>query len=317
MRSPVVRELFRFVLPILLLAPGMALAQTTEQPSADIQQRDRVEQQLKELRDQQQALLNSMQQQVSDFNARIAAMEAEFGVAPSKDQAAQAGDLGNSACTASGLWPLGVALCLLRILAARFRRPCVPRSRASDPRQRQVAAGPERGRQHLVRSLPRCLQWVRSCCCPLSLSRLEGSTPDRSTAAGSPCCLDCRGVVGARPDPGGYAQCGRGGCGGQGPRRSGASASAPSGSPRCHLGNRGGGYLPSTRRAASAGRKNDGWVTAGSAGAEPGRMSSREPSGCLSDLERGGTDAPDRWPSSDREAEPTRGPPTPAHAANR
>ena len=81
------------MLPILLLAPGMALAQTTEQPTADIQQRDRVEQQLKELRDQQQALLNSMQQQVSEFNARIAAMEAELGVTPSKDQAAQA-DLG-------------------------------------------------------------------------------------------------------------------------------------------------------------------------------------------------------------------------------
>ena len=78
------------MLPILLLAPGMALAQTTEQPTADIQQRDRVEQQLKELRDQQQALLNSMQQQVSEFNARIAAMEAELGVTPSKDQAAQA-----------------------------------------------------------------------------------------------------------------------------------------------------------------------------------------------------------------------------------
>src|SRR4029077_11237648 len=70
--------------------PGMALAQTTEQPSADIQQRERVEQQLKELRDQQQALLNSMQKQVSEFNARIAAMEAELGVAPPKDQPAQA-----------------------------------------------------------------------------------------------------------------------------------------------------------------------------------------------------------------------------------
>ena len=66
------------------------MAQTTEQPSADIQQRERIEQQLKELRDQQQALLNSMQQQVAEFNARIAAMEAELGVTPPKDQAAQA-----------------------------------------------------------------------------------------------------------------------------------------------------------------------------------------------------------------------------------
>jgi hypothetical protein len=84
------KGLARFVLPILLLAPGMAQAQTTEQPSADIQQRERIEQQLKELRDQQQALLNSMQQQVAEFNARIAAMEAELGVTPPKDQAVQA-----------------------------------------------------------------------------------------------------------------------------------------------------------------------------------------------------------------------------------
>ena len=90
MRTPALRNSFRFLLPILLLAPGMAQAQTTEQPSADIQQRERIEQQLKELRDQQQALLNSMQKQVADFNARIAAMEAELGVTPSKDQAAQA-----------------------------------------------------------------------------------------------------------------------------------------------------------------------------------------------------------------------------------
>src|SRR4051794_23380850 len=90
MRTPKLRDSLRFLLPILLLAPGMAQAQATEQPSADIQQRERVEQQLKELRDQQQALLNAMQKQVSDFNARIAAMEAELGVTPSKDQSAQA-----------------------------------------------------------------------------------------------------------------------------------------------------------------------------------------------------------------------------------
>ena len=89
MCTPALRDSLRFVLPLLLLVPGLAQAQTTEQPSADIQQRDRIEQQLKELRDQQQALLNSMQQQVSQFNARIAAMEAELGVTPSKDQAAQ------------------------------------------------------------------------------------------------------------------------------------------------------------------------------------------------------------------------------------
>ena len=90
MHTPRLRDSFRLLLPILLLAPGMAHAQTTEQPSADIQQRERIEQQLKELRDQQQALLNSMQQQVAEFNARIAAMEADLGVTPPKDQPAQA-----------------------------------------------------------------------------------------------------------------------------------------------------------------------------------------------------------------------------------
>src|SRR6476469_7621335 len=90
MRKPVLRS-FKFLLPILLLAPGMAKAQTaTPQPSADVEQRERIEKQLQEQRDQQQALLNSMQKQVTDFNARIAAMEAELGVTPSKDQPAQA-----------------------------------------------------------------------------------------------------------------------------------------------------------------------------------------------------------------------------------
>jgi uncharacterized lipoprotein YajG len=41
------RNSFRFLLPILLLAPCMAQAQTvTPQPSADIQQRERIEKQL-------------------------------------------------------------------------------------------------------------------------------------------------------------------------------------------------------------------------------------------------------------------------------
>src|SRR6476659_5319486 len=87
---PALRDSFKFLLPILLLAAGVAQAQTAPQPSADIQQRERIEKQLKELRDQQQALLNSMQKQVTDFNARIAAMEAELGVTPTKDQPAQA-----------------------------------------------------------------------------------------------------------------------------------------------------------------------------------------------------------------------------------
>ena len=93
---------FRFVLPILLLAPGMAQAQTTEQPSAENEQREHIEQQLKELRDQQQALLNSMQKQVADFNARIAAMEAELGVTPPKDLPPRL-TWAPKFCTASGL----------------------------------------------------------------------------------------------------------------------------------------------------------------------------------------------------------------------
>src|SRR6478752_5243668 len=91
MRTPALRDSFRFLLPVLLLAPGMSQAQTADQqPPADVQQRERIEKQLQELRDQQQALLNSMQKQVADFNARIAAMEAELGVTPSKDHPAQA-----------------------------------------------------------------------------------------------------------------------------------------------------------------------------------------------------------------------------------
>ena len=95
-------RLIQVLLPVLLFAPGMSQAQTTEQPSADIQQREHIEQQLKELRDQQQALLNSMQKQVADFNARIAAMEAELGVTPPKDHPPRQ-TRRRKLCTASGL----------------------------------------------------------------------------------------------------------------------------------------------------------------------------------------------------------------------
>ena len=104
MRTPALRDSFRFLLPILLLAPGVAQAQTaTPQPSADVEQRERIEKQLKELRDQQQALLNSMQKQVTDFNARIAAMEAELGRHPIEGST-RAGRLGRRKLrSASGL----------------------------------------------------------------------------------------------------------------------------------------------------------------------------------------------------------------------
>jgi hypothetical protein len=85
----------RFLLPILLLAPGIAHAQAIPTapadptaPAVDLQ-RERVEQQLQELlrsRQDLSAMQQSMQKQIADFDARIAALEAELGVTPPKDQ---------------------------------------------------------------------------------------------------------------------------------------------------------------------------------------------------------------------------------------
>ena len=89
---------FRFLLPILLLTPGLAQAQTAPPPSADRQEHERNEQ-LQELlrsrRDLQQSLLKmqqSAQQKLDEFDARITALEANRGVPPSKDQPPQGGD---------------------------------------------------------------------------------------------------------------------------------------------------------------------------------------------------------------------------------
>ena len=96
----IVRDLrsFRFLLPFLLLTPGLAQAQTAPPPSADRQEHERNEQ-LQELlrsrRDLQQSLLKmqqSAQQKLDEFDARITALEANRGVPPSKDQPPQGGD---------------------------------------------------------------------------------------------------------------------------------------------------------------------------------------------------------------------------------
>ena len=89
---------FRLVLPILLLAPGLAQAQTAPPPSSDIQ-RERVEQLQELLRTKKdlQASQQAMQQQLAEFDARIAALEASLGVTPSQDEQPQ----GNSDATAS------------------------------------------------------------------------------------------------------------------------------------------------------------------------------------------------------------------------
>ena len=81
---------FSLVLPILLLTPGLAQAQTAPPPSADIQ-RERVEQ-LKELvrtKKDLQASQQAMQQQLAEFDARIAALEASLGITPSQDERPQ------------------------------------------------------------------------------------------------------------------------------------------------------------------------------------------------------------------------------------
>jgi hypothetical protein len=80
---------FRFLAPVLLLAPGIANAQAAATTAADVQQRERVQQQLQELLRSRQDLLTmqqSMQKQMADFDARIAALEAELGMTPPKNE---------------------------------------------------------------------------------------------------------------------------------------------------------------------------------------------------------------------------------------
>ena len=76
----------------------MAQAQTATPASAEIQ-RERVEQLQELLRTKKdlQASQQAMQQQLAEFDARIAALEASLGVTPSQDEQPQ----GNSDATAS------------------------------------------------------------------------------------------------------------------------------------------------------------------------------------------------------------------------
>lgn len=87
----------RFLAP-LLLAPGIAHAQATSttadvQPTgAYVQQRERVQQQLQELlraRQNLSTMQQNMQKQMVDFDARIAALEAELGMSPPKNETVQ------------------------------------------------------------------------------------------------------------------------------------------------------------------------------------------------------------------------------------
>ena len=92
------KALARFLPTILLLTPGLVQAQTAPPPSADIQ-RERVEQ-LQELLRTKKELQNSqqaLQQQLAEFDARIAALEVSLGVTPPPDKPAQ----GNSEATAA------------------------------------------------------------------------------------------------------------------------------------------------------------------------------------------------------------------------
>ena len=95
------KALARCLLPILLLTPGLAQAQTAPPPSADIQS-ERVEQ-LKELlrtKKDLQASQQAMQQQLAEFDARIAALEASLGITPSQDERPQ-GESDATAATAA------------------------------------------------------------------------------------------------------------------------------------------------------------------------------------------------------------------------
>jgi hypothetical protein len=103
------KALTRFLLPILLLMPGIVQAQPAPPaPSADIQ-RERVEQ-LQELLRTKKALLTTqqtMQRQLAEFDARIAALEASLGVTPSRKKPPQ-GNWGATVSTAALASPGGM-----------------------------------------------------------------------------------------------------------------------------------------------------------------------------------------------------------------
>jgi hypothetical protein len=105
----------RLLLPVLLLAPAMAHAQTAPGPPADAQQREEIERQLQALARSRQdlsAMQQNLQKQMADFDARMAALEAKLGAAPAKgaaappkDAVAQANDAVASADQAAARLP--------------------------------------------------------------------------------------------------------------------------------------------------------------------------------------------------------------------
>jgi hypothetical protein len=77
---------------VLLLAPGLACAQTSPGKPAAVQQRDEIKRQLQELSRSRQDLTvaqQNLQKQIDDFDGRIAALEAKLGVAPAADSFAE------------------------------------------------------------------------------------------------------------------------------------------------------------------------------------------------------------------------------------
>jgi hypothetical protein len=87
------RGLLRLLPLALLLTPGVAHAQTAQQPSSEMQQRARIEQQLEELlrlRQELQQNQEKLQQQLEDFDTRIDTLQTELGAVPSQPQPAEA-----------------------------------------------------------------------------------------------------------------------------------------------------------------------------------------------------------------------------------
>jgi len=79
----------RLLASILLLAPGLAQAQAVSTAPPDTPPRAGVEQQLQELVRMRQDLQQSVQKQMADFDARIAALETELGVPPQPQEIAR------------------------------------------------------------------------------------------------------------------------------------------------------------------------------------------------------------------------------------
>lgn len=85
----------RLLLPVLLLAPGIAQAQAAPGSPGDVQPREEIERQLQALarsRQELSTMQQNLQKQITDFDTRIGALEAKLGVAPAKDAVTRAND---------------------------------------------------------------------------------------------------------------------------------------------------------------------------------------------------------------------------------